>query len=230
METMEAVKMRRNHYGLTLIELLLVIAIVALLVALLLPVIQSARYAARDRVCISNMRQLVAALNMYRDDNGEYPPNRITPVVPYVKNDEIFRCPVESYVNEYARNTARTSGIIQGVPNLTYDYAGVHTDFALFLRYVRELDPNHGIIACTWHPLSNAQSHAPPFAPHVRRGLVDGSVKTVIKRTPSVEEVGGADYHPDRNLCFNGWILFTDAICPSGYCLRDDCFSDRWNR
>jgi len=64
METMEAIKMRRNHYGLTLMELLVVIAIIVLLVALLLPVIQSARYTARDRVCISNMRQLVAALNM----------------------------------------------------------------------------------------------------------------------------------------------------------------------
>ena len=54
----------------TLIELLVVISIIALLVALLLPALQSARTAAQLTVASSNARQLMVALHSYGTDNG----------------------------------------------------------------------------------------------------------------------------------------------------------------
>lgn len=57
----------------TLVELLVVIAIIAMLVALLLPAVQSARGSARRITCINNVRQLGLALNNYESSQGHFP-------------------------------------------------------------------------------------------------------------------------------------------------------------
>ena len=63
---------RRCHRaGFTLIELLVVIAIIAILAAILFPVFAGARQAAQKTTCISNLKQLGLAVNMYNSDNKE---------------------------------------------------------------------------------------------------------------------------------------------------------------
>lgn len=63
--------MHSAQRGLTLIELLIVIAVVAVLAALLLPVFQSARHASKASVCASNLRQLSKATLLYAHDHDE---------------------------------------------------------------------------------------------------------------------------------------------------------------
>ncbi len=66
---------RPTYYGFTLVELLVVIAIIGILVALLLPAIQSARETARRATCLNNIKQLSIALQNYHDAKGEFPPS-----------------------------------------------------------------------------------------------------------------------------------------------------------
>ncbi|MCC6493740.1 MAG: DUF1559 domain-containing protein [Pirellulales bacterium] len=67
----------RSKPGFTIVELLLVIAIIGVLVALLLPAIQAAREAARRSGCANNQRQAALALELYDHARGRLPPGRI---------------------------------------------------------------------------------------------------------------------------------------------------------
>lgn len=62
--------------GFTLIELLVVIAILAILAAILFPVFATAKAAAKSGVCLSNLRQLGFAWQMYFQDNDDRMPDR----------------------------------------------------------------------------------------------------------------------------------------------------------
>ena len=57
--------------GFSLIELLIVIAIIALLIGLTLPVLKGARAAARQTGCLSDMRQMGVALTLYVNDHRD---------------------------------------------------------------------------------------------------------------------------------------------------------------
>lgn len=88
----------------TLTEMLVVLGILAVVMAILLPVLFGAREKARGATCLSNMRQLSLGLTLYAQDSDGYFPTHVeaskvaTPdwdlqVLPYAHDRGVFHCP-----------------------------------------------------------------------------------------------------------------------------------------
>ena len=114
----------RSRSGFTLVELLVVIAVIGVLISLLLPAIQAARGAARRTQCLNNLRQIGLAFHMYLEDHdGRFPrsshsafanreppwgyaigpyldpttdPDPQNPVLPGSLSQGIYRCPEDT--------------------------------------------------------------------------------------------------------------------------------------
>ena len=94
----------RFRSAFTLIELVIVVAIIAVLLGLVLPAVQKVREAAARARCQNNLKQLGLALHHYLDVNGTLPPNGLYPpagpacswsalarLLPYVEQGDLYR-------------------------------------------------------------------------------------------------------------------------------------------
>jgi len=110
----------RFHRGFTLLELLLVIALIALMAGLIFPTMETLRKQAESTVCASNLRQIGLAVLQKVQDNGNifpwveqgdasdpyYPPekeakNLLETLKPYGITEKALRCPSDVKAKNY---------------------------------------------------------------------------------------------------------------------------------
>lgn len=97
--------MKRGNKGFTLIELMIVIAIIAILAAILVPNFLRARQQSQLSSCQSNLKNIATACEMYSVDNNGHYPTKIAMLVPsYLR--QVPQCPAtagSSYETNYTQ-------------------------------------------------------------------------------------------------------------------------------
>ena len=214
--------------GFTLIELLVVIAIIAILAAILFPVFAQAREKARQTSCLSNLKQIGTAVQLYTDDYDEtYPINLIVGtyagtavydlwtfdqvwdssqigrswggcIFPYVKNMKMFVCP--SAGKDTGAAAPHDWSLVTGK-----DYRG---NTSYFFSYYIQLHPSMAALKnpseqafCVEY--QNSRSYW-AFYPMGANGTSidnitwDGSGKTMPDAWPSI----GNRHNGGGNVCF----------------------------
>jgi prepilin-type N-terminal cleavage/methylation domain-containing protein len=137
----------QSNRAFTLVEMLVVIAIIGILAALLLPVLSSAKGNARRTACLDNLRQINQGIHMYCDDSSDISPltknpSEHMPSLAYKKlmksyvalkgpsspRDRIFACPADTYYYDQLKDSRGYYNIWTNVPHgqheqRRYDYS-----------------------------------------------------------------------------------------------------------
>ncbi len=166
--------------GFTLIELLVVIAIIAVLAAILFPVFARAREKARQSTCMSNQRQLAAAVMMYAQDHGgQMLPNLNAPwslsLAPY-HEDNIYDCPSYSGKGSSGAPEYGYNAVLFDIPLASIDNP---SDTMLTADYKKAADPTYSYTVLTMDATLDPR-HASSFM----ATKVDGSVMAVAYKSP----------------------------------------------
>ena len=125
--------------GFTLVELLVVLGIIAVLVAIIVPAYQRVTASGRSAACLSNLRQLGAAVNLYLGENQMIMPTLLAgrttrdeevPVIDntlnkYVPDPAAFLCPGDGKFGPASGSSYLWNVALNGQPASSLNFLGV---------------------------------------------------------------------------------------------------------
>lgn len=189
----------RNATGMSLVELLIVMAIISLLVQLMIPAVQAAREAARRTQCQNNLRQLGLAIQNYESAHRLLPPgwvreenldhNFVQFLLPYIEMETLhqqydFKV---SWDNEKNEPLARIEILTVRCPTAPQDHPFI-SDYAVYIA-VREAYNKTLVDEKILRPRENTDG-ALRGKPTPSAQVVDGTSNTIF-----LCEIGG---RPDK--------------------------------
>jgi len=164
----------------TLIELLIVIAIIAILAALLFPALAKAKRRAKGVVDVSNMHQIFTSLTLYEGDNAERDPRYLTDVRTYLKSDQVLASPLDTFRLPEPNNTWTNAPLVpcggqSTKVKISYAYLPTFLDLDSVIpddqwQKIRA-DSSIGILASTW--LGDPSIYPGPGASFCGQSLMD---------------------------------------------------------
>lgn len=208
--------MRKSCQGFTLLEILMVVAIVSLLSALMFPVAALAKRAAKRSSCTQQLRQIGLAVAMYENDNGGYPPSlEALKDADILRSTAIVLCP-DDPIGGYASKFDECRHVIRPFPQ---SYETMFHWYPYQIAQLRAADENHGIVVCRLHG-DKTQRYAKSLAMFctyawfmfegpLLRLRRDGSLQTAKLRIRRKQKGPGL-----YEESVSRWQLFTDAPDP----------------
>jgi len=189
--------------GFTMVELLTVIAIIAILAGILFPVFATVRRNVHKATCTTNLHSIAQGLKMYKDDHGAYPEalfgfvdgasgqgQEVPFLFPqYVKTKEVFRCPLA----QFQMNNPQTVRGNHPIPN------------DLFRKYPNRAYPVWDSYDGQFEP-PNSQNYVVKYVRHwsgPRTGFGDNPRQLLYRNPPEDTVVTWCTYHRDYDRSTN---------------------------
>jgi prepilin-type N-terminal cleavage/methylation domain-containing protein len=166
--------------GFTLVELLTIVAIIAVLASLLLTAVASAKKKAQMMVCTSNLHQFTLALNMYMDDSGGKRPTVDELVTEKYLLRRSLICP-EDKTGDWGRLVQENGMILASVTNaapVKYSYLLYPLNWSdAEWKTLVNAGGRAGVAACQLHGLGNQNTpNVLNYSGLLLRAQLDGSV------------------------------------------------------
>ena len=118
---------RSRAQGFTLVEIMIVVAIIALLAAIAIPNVLRGRTTANESAAIGNLRALVSSLEMVRSVNNQYPLNATWRATMFGANCTVGTAPDPDFGPPSFCQTLTGGGAANTISGFVYTYAGTAT-------------------------------------------------------------------------------------------------------